>query len=99
MNGLARAIETAASMLPGERERVDCIIACNTAHYFWGPLQNALGRSPDLLERLNLISMVECTVLALASRAYRRVLLLCTEGSRLGRVFSGPGAAAGLRLE
>jgi len=96
---LARAIEGAVDLLPQAAERVDCIMACNSAHYFWEPLKSSLARAPDLARRLNLISTVKCSVRALRAMAYGRVLLLCTEGARVGRIFSSAATEAGIRFE
>jgi len=96
---LARAIEAAVDLLPQAVGRVDCIMACNSAHYFWEALKSSLARAPDLTRRLSLISTVKCSVRALHALAYDRILLLCTEGARVGRIFSSAATEAGIRFE
>ncbi len=96
---LARAIEAAVDLLPQAAERVDCIMACNSAHYFCEPLKSSLARAPDLARRLSLISTVKCSVRALRAMTCDRVLLLCTEGARVGRIFSSAATEAGIRFD
>jgi aspartate/glutamate racemase len=94
---LARAVKKALDLSPcAAEQRVDCVIACNSAHYFWQPLKIRLAESPDVPRRLNLISIVKSSHRALRAAACGRVLLLCTEGARAGRIFSGAATETGI---
>jgi len=95
---LASAVKEAVGLLPQVPGRVDCVLACNSAHYFWEPLKISLAGSPDLHRRLNLISIVQSSFRALRAAACGRVLLLCTQGARIGGIFSGAAAESGVRF-
>jgi aspartate racemase len=91
---LADAIRRAIGLLPQTTEQADCIMVCNSAHYFYEPLVRILAR------RINLISLTGSAIRTVRRRAIDRpVLLLCTEGARVGRIFSHVAAIAGVNLE
>lgn len=93
---LAEAVRRAVALVPA-RARARCIIACNSAHYFWPRVVDELRRSaPRTVEP---ISLVEAAVEALRRAPCRRALLLATEGARVGRVFSTPLREAGIAFD
>jgi aspartate/glutamate racemase len=85
---LADAVRLAVDVNPAAREPVRCILACNSAHYFWQLVVDELQRSETLPCRLQMISLVKSSINALTLQSCRRVLLLATEGARVGQVFS-----------
>ena len=92
---LADAVQLAVSLAGSDCRLVRCILACNTAHYFWRPLTDQLRSSAPG----QMISLVEAAAAALQSQAHRKTLLLMTEGARVGRVFSAPFLEAGIGFE
>jgi aspartate racemase len=95
---LADAIRRAIGLLPQTTEQADCIMVCNSAHYFYEPLVRILARL--FAYRINLISLTGSAIRTVRRRANDRpVLLLCTEGARVGRIFSHVAAIAGVNLE
>jgi aspartate racemase len=79
---------------------VRCIIACNSAHYFWRLLQEDLRQTAPGPERqVRMISLVDSTLEALESRSCRNTLVLAAEGARIGQVFSAPFRDAGIAFE
>jgi len=94
---LADAVRLAVSLAGEDPYLVRCILACNTAHYFWRPLADQLGLSAR--GEVQMVSLVESAVEALHSQAYRKTLLLTTEGARAGRVFSAPFLDAGIGFQ
>jgi aspartate racemase len=88
---LADAVRLAAGLVGPAPVR--CIIACNSAHYFW-PLVEA-----DLRQTVQMVSLVDAAIEALGRRGCRRALLLATEGARAGQVFSAPLRDAGVAFE
>jgi aspartate racemase len=97
---LAGAVELTVSLAGADSQPVRCIIACNSAHYFWRLLQdellaNARGRQCEV----QVVSLVESSLEALKSQSCRRALLLATQGARMGQVFSAPLREAGIAFE
>jgi len=88
---LAGAVRLSVSFVSSAVRPVRCILACNSAHYFWRILQDELN--PD---EAQMVSLVESSVEALRFRPCQRVLLLTTEGARAGKVFSTPLSDAGI---
>ena len=91
---LADAVNLGVSLAGEDGSAVRCIVACNTAHYFWRPLAEQLG--PSAQGEWQMVSLVESAVAALRSQACRKTLLLTTEGGRVGQVFSEPFRDAGI---
>jgi aspartate racemase len=95
---LANAVCRALDLFPETTEWTDCILVCNSAHYFYEPLARILARFPAY--RMNLISLTASAIRRVCSEAIESpVLLLCTEGARVGRIFSRAAAAAGVNFE
>jgi aspartate racemase len=90
---LAEAVRVAVDLISPASQPARCIIACNTAHYFWRLVTNELQESAATLQ---MISLVESSVEALRLRSSKRALLLTTEGARVGEVFSAPCRDAGI---
>jgi aspartate racemase len=91
---LTSAVRWSAGLASQAGNPVRCIMACNSAHYFWHALGDELR--PD---RLQMVSLVESSVDALQFQSCRRVLLLATEGARVGRVLSTPFQNAGIAFD
>jgi len=91
---LAAAVRLGASLSAQPGHPVRCILACNSAHYFWRLLQEEL-REDDL----QMLSLVECCVDAFRLQPCGNVLLLATEGARVGKIFSAPFRDAGIAFE
>jgi aspartate racemase len=97
---LAGAVRLTVGLAGQGSQPVRCIIACNSAHYFWRLLQEELladARGRPLEARM--VSLVESSLDALKLHTCRNVLVLATEGARVGEVFSAPFRAAGLTFE
>jgi len=91
---LAGAVRWSACLASPAGRPIRCVLACNSAHYFWRWLEDEL-RTDDV----QMVSLVECSVEALHSQPCKNVLLLATEGARLGRVFSTPFRNSGIAFE
>jgi aspartate racemase len=97
---LAGAVRLAVSLAAPAGRPVRCIIACNSAHYFWRLLTEQLRRTaPGRQCDVQTISLVESAVDALRLRSGGRALLLATEGARAGQVFSAPCREAGIGFD
>jgi aspartate/glutamate racemase len=90
---LADAVRLAVDLAPSASLPAHCIIACNSAHYFWRLMMDDLRRSAAQVE---MVSLVESSVEALGFHSCKRALLLTTEGAQTGKVFSTPCLAAGI---
>ena len=96
---LAEAVRRAVDLTPTSRRPARCIIACNSAHYFWRLVLDQLGQATARPCEVQMISLVESSVRALRFQSRRNVLLLSTEGARVGQVFSAPCRDAGLAFD
>jgi aspartate racemase len=97
---LAGAVRLALDFTGSANQPVRCIIACNSAHYFWRLLQEDLRQTAPGPERqVRMISLVDSTLEALESRSCRNTLVLAAEGARIGQVFSAPFRDAGIAFE
>jgi len=94
---LADAVRLAADLVPLAGLPARCIIACNSAHYFWRLILDELLRRPGSAVRL--VSLVETSLEQLRFLSCARVLLLTTEDARAGQVFSAPLRDAGINFE
>jgi aspartate/glutamate racemase len=97
---LAGAVGLAVGLAGQASQAVRCVIACNSAHYFWRLLQdellaNAQGRRCQL----QMVSLVASSLEALKLHSCRKALLLATEGARVGGVFSTPFREASIDFE
>jgi len=91
---LAEAVRLVVDVAGAADQPPRCIVACNSAHYFWPAMQQELADCP-----VRMISLVESSVEALKTSSCRRALLLATEGARVGQVFSAPCREAGVAAE
>lgn len=87
---LADAVRLAADIASPARQPACCIIACNSAHYFWRLTVDDLQQTAARARGVRMISLVESSLEALRFQPCRRALLLATEGARAGKVFSAP---------
>ena len=91
---LAGAVREAVNLADAAGQPIRCLIACNSAHYFWRLLEDHLGQCA-----VHMISLVESSQDALKLQACRKTLLLATEGARVGQVFSSPFREAGIAFD
>jgi aspartate/glutamate racemase len=97
---LAGAVRFAASLAGPASQPPRCIVACNSAHYFWRLLEDRLRQtSPEAACHVQLVSLVDATLQALQSQPCRRTLVLAAEGARVGQVFSAPLRNARIAFE
>jgi aspartate racemase len=90
------AVDIAGPASPPAR----CIVACNSAHYFWRLLKDELRQTEPGREcQVRMISLVDSSLEALKFQSCRKALLLATEGARVGQVFSAPFRDAGIAFE
>ena len=93
---LAGAVRLAVAVAGPAR----CIIACNSAHYFWRLLEEDLRQTATGREcEVQMISLVDSTLEALQFQSCRKALVLAAEGARMGQVFSAPFRDAGIAFE
>lgn len=93
---LADAVRLAVGLAHAGSQPARCVIACNSAHYFWRLVADDLKQTGG---RVRMISLVESSVEALRFEPCRRALLLVTEGARVGEVFSAPCREAGIDFD
>jgi aspartate racemase len=91
---LADAVQQAVEIAGPANEPARCILACNSAHYFWRLLEDELREG-----EVQMISLVDSTLQALKLRPSRKTLVLAAEGARIGQVFSAPFRDAGIAFE
>jgi aspartate racemase len=93
---LADAVRLAVGLASPGDEQARCIIACNSAHYFWRMVGDGLRQTND---RVQMISLVASAVEALRFASAKKTLILTTEGARAGKVFSEPCRDAGIAFD
>lgn len=97
---LTRAIRFTIGLTDPVRGPARCIIACNSAHYFWPLLDDKLRQTPSAWNcQVRMISLVDSTVETLRRQSCKNTLVLTTEGARAGHVFSRPFRDAGIPFE
>jgi aspartate/glutamate racemase len=97
---LADAVRLGVDLAGPAIQPARCIVACNSAHYFWRLLEDDLRQSlPGRECQVRMISLVDSCLEAIQSQSCRRTLLLATEGARVGQVFSAPFREAGIAFE
>jgi aspartate racemase len=96
---LTGAVRVAVDLAPPASQPARCIIACNSAHYFWRLLADDLRQTAARPCKVQMISLVESSLEALRSQSCRRALLLATEGARAGQVFSAPCRDASIAFD
>ena len=88
---LAKAIQIAVSQIDNKNTSVRVIVLCNAAHCFlpsvWQQLQKD---APEILPKIQLISLIESAVQDLQQRNLKKPLLLCTNATRWGRIYTEP---------
>ena len=93
---LAGAVRLAVDLVASRGSSTRCIIACNSAHYFWRLMMDDLGYPA---KEVQMISLVESSLEALRTQPCSRTLLLTTEGAQAGKVFSTPFRDAGIAFD
>lgn len=93
---LAAAVRLAINQIAPDGQTARCILACNSAHYFWRLMTDELRLSAP---QVQMISLVDSAVESLRSPSCRKTLLLTTEGARIGKVFSTPCHDAGIAFD
>ena len=97
---LAGAVRLAVGLAGPASQPARCIIACNSAHYFWRLLEDDLRQTaPERECEVQMISLVDSTLEALKFQSCRKTLVLAAEGARMGQVFSAPFRDAGIAFE
>jgi len=96
---LTAAVRRAVNLAPPGSITAHCIIACNSAHYFWQLVADDLERTPLRRCEVRMVSLVESVVQSLRGQFCNRALLLATEGARVGQVFSAPCRDAGIAID
>ncbi len=96
---LTGAVRLAVDLAAPAGQPARCIMACNSAHYFWRLVADDLRQTAARRCQVEMISLVESSLEALRSRSCSRALLLATEGARVGRVFSAPCRDAGIAFD
>jgi len=96
---LAGAVRLAVDLVPPASQPARCIIACNSAHYFWRCTVDDLGPTAERRCEVRMISLVESSLAALQCQSSKRALLLATEGAQAGHVFSAPYRDAGIGFD
>ncbi len=97
---LAGAVGLAVDLAGQASQAVRCVVACNSAHYFWPLLRDELSaNAPGRRCQLQMVSLVASSLEALQLQSCRKGLLLATEGARVGQVFSTPFRDAGIDFE
>jgi aspartate/glutamate racemase len=97
---LAAAVRLAVGLAGESVQPVRCILACNSAHYFWTLLRDDLrSDAPGKTCDVEMVSLAESLLEELKRRSCRGALLLATEGARVGRVLSTPLREAGIGFE
>lgn len=91
---LASAVRWTACLASQAGRPIRCVLACNSAHFFWPWLDDELQTAD-----VQMLSLVKSSVESLQLRPCHHVLLLTTEGARVGRVFSTPFRDAGIAFE
>jgi aspartate racemase len=91
---LADAVRQAVAIAGPASQPARCIIACNSAHYFWRLLEDELREC-----EVQMISLVDSTLQSLKLDSSRKTLVLAAEGASVGKVFSAPFHDAGIAFE
>jgi aspartate racemase len=91
---LSSAVRQAVALLSPAGQITRCIVACNSAHYFWPRLEHELGAY-----EVQMISLVDATLQTLKIHRSRKTLVLVAEGARVGQVFSAPLREAGIAFD
>jgi aspartate racemase len=87
---LADAVRLASAVAPPSDQPARYIIACNSAHYFWRMVSDDLQQRGASSAVPHMVSLVDASMQSLRSQRCARVLILATEGARVGKVFSQP---------
>lgn len=89
VNMLEQSILVGVSQIESCKTPIQLIFLCNTAHYFLPQVwQRFLTNYPKIARKTQWISLTESLVKYLQKQHWRRPLLLCTTGTRKGRVYA-----------
>lgn len=94
---LAAAMVTAMEYVAKSEKAIHIIVLCNTAHYFLPKVMQRLQHHhPQVFNRLQWFSLIESVVEYLQWQNRRHPLILCTNGTKQGRVYSHPLEKSGI---
>lgn len=88
---LAAAVVTAMEYISSREKTIQMIVLCNTAHYFLPKVMQRLHyHHPQVFSKLKWFSLIDSVVQYLQWQKRRHPLILCTNGTKQGRVYSHP---------
>lgn len=94
---LAAAMVRAMEYVAKSEKTIHIIVLCNTAHYFLPKVMQRLQHHhPQVFIRLQWFSLVDSVVEYLQWQNRRKPLILCTNGTKQGRVYSHPLQKSGI---
>lgn len=94
---LTAAVVTAMEYINSSDPTIHIIVLCNTAHYFLPKvIQQLQYHYPKVFIRLQWFSLIESVVEYLQSHNLKHPLILCTNGTRQGGVYSLPLQKSGI---
>jgi aspartate racemase len=93
----AAAVVKAMEYVRSSEKTIHIMVLCNTAHYFLPKVRQQLKyHHPQVFIRLQWFSLVESVVDYLQWQNLGQPLILCTNGTKQGRVYSHPLERAGI---
>ncbi len=89
VNILEQSILVGLSQIESCKTPIQLIFLCNAAHYFLPQVwQQFLTNYPQISSKIQWVSLIESLVQYLQEQHWRRPLLLCTTGTRKGRIYA-----------
>ncbi|HAX78701.1 MAG TPA: hypothetical protein DCY88_23425 [Cyanobacteria bacterium UBA11372] len=93
----AAAVVQAMEYVSSSEKTIHIMVLCNTAHYFLPKVMQRLQyHHPQVLKKLQWFSLVESVVDYLQRQNLQHPLILCTNGTKQGRVYSNPLQKSGI---
>jgi aspartate racemase len=94
---LTAAVVQAMEYVSSSEKTIHIMVLCNKAHYFLPQLIERLQHHhPQVLKKLQWFSLIEFVVDYLQWQNLRHPLILCTNGTKQGRVYSHPLQKSGI---
>ncbi len=94
---LAAAVIAAMEYVSSSEETIHIIVLCNTAHYFLPKVvQRLQHHHPQVFIRLQWFSLIDSVIDYVQLQNRRHPLVLCTNGTKQGRIYSHPLQRAGI---
>ncbi len=94
---LTAAVVEAMEYVSSSEKTIHIMVLCNTAHYFLPKLIERLQyHHPQVFQQLQWFSLIESVVDYLQRQNLRHPLILCTNGTKQGRVYSNPLQKSGI---